>query len=230
MKRRTLHNLVLIAALLGGTPFAMARSTGEEPAQPDAGILLNLSLGFQQWPALHGLEAETFGAFDEHGLNLAGGLHWPWSTRGGSALLVGFDLGAMLHESDIVAPGDYGTIDTNVFYIAPSLRWSFHRSRRLNVSLEAGVGAYHAEMREWIELRYDFIEGTRHFASWAPGGFVGLGMQVPVGRRDRWSISTGARVHLADFGNVEAFGRDIGRLDGPITTFQLGMNYEWKDR
>ncbi len=65
---------------------------------------------------------------------------------------------------------------------------------------------------------------------WAPGGFPDLGTQVPIDRRDRWSISTSAGVHLADFGNVEAFGRDIGRLDGPVTTFQLGMNYEWKDR
>ncbi len=222
--------MIVIAALLCGAPFATAQTPDAEPAQPEAGMLLSVSLGFQRWPALHDLDAHPFGDFDEDGLNLAAGLHIPWPKRGDSELLLGFDLGLMVHESDIVAPGDYGTIDTDVLYIAPSLRWKFRPSRRLQMNLEAGVGAYHAEMREWIEIGYDFIEGTRHFSSWAPGGFVGLGFDIPVGRTGRWSLSTGARVHLADFGNVEAFGRDIGRLNGPITALQLGMTYDWKDR
>lgn len=220
----------MIAALLCYVSFAAAQNPDADEANPETGMLLNVSLGYQQWPALHDLDTQPFGAFDEDGLNLAAGFHVPWTKRGKSELFLGFDLGLMVHESNIVAPGDYGTVETDVFYVAPSLRWKFQQSRRLHMSLEAGVGAYYAEMREWIEIGYDFIAGTRHFESWAPGGFVGLGIDVPVGRTGRWSLSSGVRVHLADFGGIEAFGQQIGSLNGPITTLQLGMTYDWKGR
>jgi len=40
----------------------------------------------------------------------------------------------------------------------------------------------------------------------------------------------GARVHYADFGNVDAYGAGLGRLDGPITTLQLGVSYDWNGK
>ena len=140
--------------------------------------------------------------------------------------LSGADLGLMSHESSVTAPGDWGELSADVVYLAPSIRWSWLKPRRVRMNVETGVGLYRAEIHEFIEFGYDFVEGTEHYDRWAPGGFVGVSLDVPVGRTGRWSINTGARVHFVDFGDVSAYGTDLGSLDGPITTLQLGLTWD----
>lgn len=218
-----------VVALMCGAALA------NEPAQdadawPERVLMVNASLGYQQWPALRDLDTQPFGTFDDGGFNISASAHIPWRNAGRSDLLLGADLGLMSHESSITAPGDFGDLTATVFYLAPSLRWSLRQSRRLRINLEAGAGAYRADLREFIDTDFGSLEGTRHFNAWAPGGFVGVGFDVPVGQTGRWSINTGARVHYADFGNVDAYGADLGRLDGPITTLQLGVSYDWNGK
>jgi hypothetical protein len=57
-----------------------------------------------------------------------------------------------------------------------------------------------------------------------------LGLSIDVPLRffgDGWAFNTAARVHYAAFADVTALGRNLGGLDGPITTLQLGMSYDW---
>lgn len=219
----------LAAGLLTLAPLAAAQELPEKaPVERPTQLLLNVTLGFQQWPALADLSTQPFGTFEEDGLNVNGAAHIPWTHRNRSTFWLGFDIGIMSHESNITAPCDIGQVDTTVFYLAPSLRWSFRPSRKWRINLEAGAGAYRVDMREFIEIGYQFVEGTRHFDAWAPGGFVGFSVDVPFGRTRRWSLNSGARVHYADFGTVDAFGLSAGNLDGPITSFQLGFSYDWK--
>lgn len=227
-KPRVRH-LLCWSLLLCGASRAIGADPGAHPAEAAADLtaLLNVSLGMQVWSALDDLDTEPLGRFDDSGLNLAVSAHLPWRRVARGDLLAGLDVGAMAHESDITAPGDIGSVDTILWYFAPSLRWARRTSKRLRWNLEVGAGAYRAEMREFIELGYDFIQGTRHWNGWAAGGFVGASVDVDVGRPGHWSVNTGLRLHHADFGDVEAFGANLGALDGPITTWQLGLTYDW---
>jgi hypothetical protein len=138
------------------------------------------------------------------------------------------DLGFMANDSNIVAPGDIGEVAANVFFLTPSVTWSFGgwRSRRLN--LEAGAGLYWAEIKEFWDTGYGAAAGTQHFDEIAPGGYLGISADFPLPYgEEAWAINIGARVHYVDFGKVHAFGRDLGDLDGPITTLQVGLTYDW---
>ena len=229
-RHKTLSRKLLLATALSCAPHAVA-GEGElhppEPRRPEIAALLNVSIGLQQWSALGDLDAQPFGTYDTDGMNLSGSAHVPWRRLGRGELLAGMDLGLMVHESDITAPGDIGTIDTDVWYFVPSLRWSLRTSKRVRWNVEAGAGAYRAEMSEWIESGWDIIEGTRHWKAWAPGGFVGASVDLDAGRPGRWSVNSGVRMHYADFGNVDAFGTNVGALDGPIFAWQLGFTYDW---
>lgn len=217
---------VTCAAILSIIP-ALADEGRAEEERDHRRVSTVVSLGVQQWPALHDLDTQPYGAFEETGLNLSLGIHVPWKKYPRSEWLLGMDLGLMNHESSVTAPGDWGELSADVLYLAPSVRWSWTKPRRVRMNLETGIGMYQVSLREFIEIGYDFVEGTRHFEEWAAGGFIGASFDLPVGRTGRWSINTGARVHFVDFGNVDAYRTELGRLDGPITTLQLGLTYDW---
>lgn len=216
-----------IVAMLCGAAFAVAGTAQADAPAPARKSTASFLLGAQKWPALHDLDTHPYGTFDKTGWNLAASAHVPVGRGARGEWLVGMDLGLIDHESSITAPGDIGELSADILFLTPSLRWAFRERRRVRVNLEAGAGMYLVAIREFIQLDYDFVEGTRHFEQWAPGGFIGISFDVPVGRTRRWSINTGARMHYVDFGNVGALGTDLGRLDGPITTLQLGMSYDW---
>jgi len=216
-----------IVALLCGAALADTPAARQTSTWPSRAMAFNVTLGVQQWPALSDLRTQPYGTFDDIGLNLSASAHVMWKQTAHSDLMLGLDLGLMGHESDITPPGDFGDLSASVLYLAPSLRWSYRDMRFMRLNLEAGVGVYGAEIKEFINTDFGSLEGTEHFEKWAPGGYVGISFDVPVGRSGRWSINTGARVHYADFGSVGAFGRDLGTLDGPITTWQLGMNRDF---
>lgn len=219
-----------LGALFCGAALAAAPPVKDDNRWPERMVAFNVTLGAQTWPAAAELNTQPLGTFDEVGLNLAAAVHIPWQTGKHGELLAGLELGLMSHESNIRAPGDIGDVSANVIYLAPSLRWSFREMRFMRVNLDAGAGAYVAEIKEFVQTSFGVAEGTEHFEEWAPGGFVGISFDIPVGRTGRWSINTGARMHLVDFGGVVAFGADLGRLNGPITTLQLGVSYDWNGK
>ena len=188
----------------------------------------NFAVGYQRWGAVGDLDTEPLGSFDPGGWNAVGSVKRRWREVGRSDLLLGMDLGFMSNDSDIRAPGDLGQVAADVWFLTPSITWSVggRRSKRLN--LEAGAGLYWAEIKEFWNTGYGVAEGTEYFEEIAPGGYLGISADFPVPYREKaWAFNIAARVHYADFGKVEAFGRDLGDLDGPITTLQVGLTYDW---
>ncbi len=231
----------LLAALLLGAGLAMTgRAIAEEAfteemvyGEDTSRWVTAVTLGFHQWPAAAELDTQPYGEFDENGYNISGSVHRRWRHFGGGELLLGADLGLMTNESNIVAPEDHGEMAIDVFSFTPSLRWSFsgpgrngHRPTRYN--LEAGAGVYWARIAEMVQGEYGPVPNNEHYNNYAPGGYLGLSVDVPLRfLGDNWAFNTAARVHYATFGDVDALGRNLGGLDGPITTLQLGMTYDW---
>lgn len=188
----------------------------------------NFALGYQQWNAVGDLNTEPLGSFDDGGWNAVASVSRRWRKSIRGDLLFGMDFGFMSHDSNIVAPGDIGEVAADVFFLTPSVTWSLggRRSRRLN--LEAGAGLYWAEIKEFWDTGYGAAEGTEHFEQIAPGGYLGVSADFPLPYKDQaWAMNLALRVHYADFGKVHAFGDDLGDLDGPITTVQVGLTYDW---
>ena len=188
----------------------------------------NFALGYQRWNAVGDLDTEPLGSFDDGGWNAVGSFNRRWRKAGRGDLLFGMDLGFMSNDSDIRAPGDIGEVAADVFFLTPSVTWSFggRRSKRLN--LEAGAGLYWAEIKEFWDTGYGVAEGTQHFEEIAPGGYLGISADFPFPYKEKaWAMNLAVRVHYADFGKVEAFGEDLGDLDGPITTLQVGLTSDW---
>jgi len=188
----------------------------------------NIALGYQQWNAVGDLDTEPLGSFDDGGWNAVGSLNWRWRKVGPGDLLFGMDLGFMSNDSNIRAPGDFGELAADVFFLTPSVTWSIGGRREKRLNLEADAGLYWAEIKEFWNTSYGVAEGTEHFEEIAPGGYLGISADFPLPYREKsWAVNVAARVHYADFGKVEAFGRDLGDLDGPITTLQIGLTYDW---
>jgi hypothetical protein len=209
---------LILAAVLGAA--AADDETGTWTA--------NFAIGYQHWNAVGELDTEPLGTFDEGGWNVVGSVKRRWREVGHSNLLFGMDLGLMSNDSDIRAPGDLGEVAADVWFLTPSITWSVggRRSKRLN--LEAGAGLYWAEIKEFWNTGYGVAEGTEYFEEIAPGGYLGVSADFPVPYQEKaWAFNIAARVHYADFGKVEAFGRNLGDLDGPITTLQVGLTYDW---
>ena len=185
----------------------------------------NISIGYQQWTALADLDTEKFGTFEEGGFNLSASGHGRWKYWNRSTILLGADLGLMINDSNIRAPGDSGTLSADILFITPSIRWTFGKPHSLRINLESGLGLYWASIREFISTDYGALEGTRHFDEIAPGGYVGTSFDIPLGKMRRWHMNFGGRVHYADFGTVNVIGRNSGELDGPIISVQLGFSY-----
>jgi hypothetical protein len=192
------------------------------------GATANLALGYQKWSAPADLDTEPLGKFDDSGLNAVASINWRWRELDHGVLLFGGDLGFMSNESNIRAPGDIGDLAADIMYLTPSITWSLggRRSKRLN--LEAGAGLYWAEIKEFWNTGYSVAAGTQHFDEISPGGYLGISVDYPLPfKKKAWALNVGARIHYADFGSVEALGANLGDLDGPITTFQVGMKYDW---
>lgn len=188
----------------------------------------NFALGYQRWDAVGDLDTEPLGSFDDGGWNAVGSVHGVWREVGRGDLLFGMDLGFMSNDSDIRAPGDSGQLAADVFFLTPSLTWSIGGRRSTRLNLEAGGGLYWAEIKEFWNTGYGAAEGTEHFEEIAPGGYLGISADFPLPVREKaWAMNVAARVHYADFGKVEALGKDLGDLDGPITTLQIGLTYDW---
>lgn len=221
MQRKILCKIIMILIPLAWIGVAEASA---EPGYWTG----HVALGYQQWNAVGELDTEPLGSFDDGGWNAVGSIGRRWRKAGRGDLLFGIDLGFMMNDSDIVAPGDIGEVAADVFFLTPSVTWSFggRRSKRLN--LEAGAGLYWAEIKEFWDTGYGAAEGTEHFEEIAPGGYLGISVDFPLPYKEKaWAMSVAARVHYADFGPVQAFGEDLGDLDGPITTLQVGLTYDW---
>jgi len=232
--RRWRRAIGLVPAAIFGTWMlsAPAAEVGELPPFVDHKApkwTASLGLGYQHWPAAGDLDTEPFGEFDDGGWHIYGSVHAPWRNLGSGDLRYGLDAGLMSNDSDIRAPGDIGDLAADILYLTPSLKWSFGKSGKTRLNLEAGAGLYWAEIKEFWNSGYGVQEGTQHFEEIAPGGFLGISADFPItaGRDSTWAINLGARVHYADFGEVGALGRDLGNLDGPITTVQIGVTYDW---
>ena len=195
-----------------------------EPAQ-ESTLVANVSVGYQRWTALSDLDTEEFGSFEEEGFNVSVSGHGRWKRWGHSTLLLGADLGLMSHDSNIRAPGDIGKLSADVLFLTPSIRLAFGKPRSLHLNLEAGLGLYWADIKEFVGTSYGVVEGRQHFDEIAPGAYVGASIDIPIGKKRRWHVNLGGRVHYADFGTVNALGVNMGRLDGPITSAQLGFSY-----
>lgn len=221
VKRKTLWKTVVILIL--------ATLMGVAVADEEIGNWTgNFALGYHHWNAVGDLDTEPLGSFDDGGWNAVGSFNRRWREVGRGDLLFGVDLGFMSNDSDIRVPGDIGELAADIFFLTPSMIWSVggRRSKRLN--FEAGAGLYWAEIKEFWNTGYGAAEGTEHFEEIAPGGYLGISADFPLPvRGEAWAINFAARVHYADFGKVEAFGRDLGDLDGPITTLQIGLTYDW---
>jgi hypothetical protein len=222
VKRKTLWKTVVILIMV----TLMSVAVADEEIGNWTG---NFALGYHHWNAVGDLDTEPLGSFDDGGWNAVGSFNHRWREVGRGDLLFGIDLGFMSNDSDIRVPGDIGELAADIFFLTPSMTWSVggRRSKRLN--LEAGAGLYWAEIKEFWNSGYGVQEGTQHFEEIAPGGFLGISADFPItaGRDSTWAINLGARVHYADFGEVGALGRDLGNLDGPITTVQIGVTYDW---
>ncbi len=188
----------------------------------------NFALGYQHWNAVGELDTEPLGSFDDGGWNAVGSVNRRWREVGRGDLLFGMDLGFMSNDSNIRAPGDIGELAADVFFLTPSMAWSFGGRRSARLNLEVGAGLYWAEIKEFYNTGYGVAEGTEHFEEIAPGGYFGISIDLPLPVREKaWAMNIAARVHYADFGKVEALGRDLGDLDGPISTLQVGVTYDW---
>jgi hypothetical protein len=188
----------------------------------------NFALGYQQWNAVGDLDTQPLGSFDDGGWNAVGSVNRRWREVGRGDLSFGMDLGFMSNDSNIRAPGDIGELAADVFFLTPSMTLSFGGRRSARLNLEVGAGLYWAEIKEFYNTDYGAAEGTEHFEQIAPGGYFGISADLPLPVREKaWAMNIGARVHYADFGKVEALGRDLGDLDGPISTLQVGLTYDW---
>lgn len=221
MQRKILWQMIVI---LIPAAWMDATAAGDESVHWTG----NFALGYQRWNAVGDLDTGPLGSFDDGGWNAVGSVNRRWSKAGHGDLLFGIDLGFMTNDSNIVAPGDIGEVAADVFFLTPSVTWSVggRRSRRLN--FEAGAGLYWAEIKEFWDTGYGVAEGTEHFEEIAPGGYLGISADFPLPYKEKaWAMSVAVRVHYADFGAVHAFGEDLGDLDGPITTLQVGLTYDW---
>ena len=198
----------------------------KDAADPAPRWYFNFGLGYQQWSALGDLNAGELGSFDDTGWNLNGAVHRRWRDLGGGELLLGGDLGWMSFESNITAPGDLGQLDADVYYLTPSVKWAFEDRKQRRYNLEAGAGLYWAEIKEFYSFGYTLQPGTSHWDDTAPGGYVGVSADWPVGDTGRWAVNTALRAHFVDFGQVEALGTELGSLDGAITTLQVGFTFK----
>jgi hypothetical protein len=191
----------------------------------------SITFGLQQWPALGELDTEPFGEFEETGFNISGSIHRRMRHLARGELLFGGDMGWMIHESNITAPGDWQELVGDIIFLTPSAKWTFGGGRReTRFSLEAGVGLYWTLISEFLSDGGGIGTGTRHYEEYAPGGYVGMSLDVPVRfLGDVWAINVATRVHYADFDDVDAgaFGKNLGSLSGPIASLQLGMTYDW---
>jgi len=215
--------------ILWKTVLILMLATGTVMAEDETGSwTANFALGYQHWNAVGDLDTEPLGSFDDGGWNAVGSVKKRWRGVGRGDLLLGMDLGFMTNDSNIRAPGDIGELAADVFFLTPSLTWSFGGRRSTRLNFEAGAGMYWAEIKEFWDTGYGAAAGTEHFEEIAPGGYIGISADFPVPYKEKaWAMNFAARVHYADFGKVEALGKDLGDLDGPITTLQVGLTYDW---
>ncbi len=188
----------------------------------------SVSIGVQQWSALGDLDTGSLGEFESTGYNISDSVHRHWREFAGGDLYFGADLGYMVHDSDITVPGDIDELMADILFLTPSLRWSVNKRRGRRFSVEAGAGIYWSAISEFIETDYGSGWGSRHYEESAPGGYLGLSADLPVFFLGQgWSLNLAGRIHYASFGEVDAFNRKLGSLDGPITTLQFGLTHEW---
>ena len=220
MRCRSLWKIApLLALVFSGTALA-----DKEPGRWTGSFLI----GYHDWSAVADLDTEPLGHFDSGGWNAVGFVKRRSRTLGKGDLLFGMDLGFMTNDSNIRAPGDIGQVAADVFFLTPSVTWSFGGRRSTRLNLELGAGLYWAELKEFWDTGYGAAAGTQHFDDIAPGGYLGISADIPWPSRDKaWAFNVGARVHYADFGSVHAFGQDLGDLDGRITSLQFGLTYDW---
>lgn len=165
---------VVAAVLLASLPMGTARAQDNEVTGPQGRY--ELWMGPTWWPGLGDVQPGE-GHFDSMGLGLGFAFHFPARQFEHSDLLVGFDLSVTGVDSDI--GGFLSTVMARQLFFGLSAKWLTFPDR--NLSLDAGVGYYDADMAE-VSTRIFGLENEIWSSSRA-GAWAGIGWDVSQGRR-----------------------------------------------
>lgn len=211
----SIRNLLLITLLVTG-PAAWA----DDAASAERGGRAEIWLNVTHWPALRDIEPAAGGRFDGTGFGIGGALYVTLKVFANSELLGGID--GFIAANDSSIEGIFENLLARQLYLGGSIKWVLGEAR--SYSLDAGLGYHLADMTE-VGYYGSGIEREVWETSRA-SAYVGATWDLPpftLGSRGRWML--GFKVHFADFGTVNGpgpVGPDAGRLDGPLTTLQVG--------
>ena len=206
---------------------------GEE--RPVKRHFFSLAVGAVYWPSLGevdpsqaGFNPQQFGQFEVWGLNIELAYHYFAATWLGKDLWIGVDFGLFFNENTgktealFLPSGETieGNIGSRGLYLTPSIKWFVWGAKGPRLYLGAGIGYY---LLDFAEL-YPFGEGGEIYEASALGGYIGVGVRLPIRKNnpESFALVLESKVHFADFGE---FATNTGGIQGPIYLFQLGMTF-----
>jgi len=219
-----------------------AESTGKE-AQKLPKQLFAVATGVSYLPDLSAIEPhralinpERFGRFDAWGFNLEVAYHRQLVQWDSADLYIGGDVGLFTHGNTkkfdvrFFPSGEttQGEIFARGFYLTPSAKVVLKRSHSWRPFLGAGAGYY---LLDFVELIVDPLGGSFEadelFEQHAFGGYVSLGMDIPLSSNGRgFSLRLEGKVHLVSFVSLDNFAPGSSNLNGPIHMIQLGIVWD----
>jgi hypothetical protein len=181
------------------------------------------TLGIDTWEDLGDLQPALGGDFEDTGFSLELNMHGGGWTFGPAAVYAGADLGVMGHESDVRGIAEGEDLQTSLFYLTPSVKVLFGSRSGFRWMLDAGAGYYDVSIEEWEDDCFWDCDIYEYYDDDALGGFLGVGVEFPVGRIDKaMRFSAGGKVHFVDFDEPTSLA-PAGDLDGPIYVLYFGV-------
>lgn len=181
------------------------------------------SLGVNLWDELGDLDPGLPGDFESAGVAAEFGLHGGGWQLGDVRLYAGADLGIFGNSSDVEGVFEREDLQASLLYFTPSLKAVLGDPRHLRWLLEAGAGYYDVSVDETEDDCFWDCDSYEYFDDSALGGYLGLGLEFPLGAgATSFGFTGGAKVHFVDFDEPVDLAV-AGDLDGPIYVLYFGL-------
>jgi len=205
---------------------AMAPVVGAQPAgvSPSGTLRFGATVGIDLWSDLGDLDPVPGGDFDEAGFGLDLNLHFGGWSAGPAQIYLGGDFGVIGHDSDVEGVFEREDLETTLVYITPSVKAVFGEAGRTHWTLDAGIGYYDVSIEEWEDDCFWDCDTWEYYDDSSVGGYLGLGLEFPLGGDFATRLLTAIKVHFVDFDDPVTLAPG-GSLDGPIYVMYFGISF-----
>lgn len=221
------------------SPTAGAAETADSvPPAPQQeprsiGAILYISGGAGYWPDLHHMQPDpswynpnAIGRPVRWGFNFDFGFELRAYKGERWDLFTGIEVGAVINENERsfkIEPDKSSSearLLSTMIHVTPTIKL-VRRYEWLRPYIGAGAGLYILNLSIETETGQEL---NRELKNNAFGGFVALGIDIPFKRTlPSFVLRLEDKVHYVDFGRLDHFSPESGRLTGPINVITVGL-------